>query len=113
EAPEDVAACGQPCMPAAFMVLHAAAICGVHLAAAAAVQVDDLDEAAAAEALSSHANVSDAHVPSARTADAAKTSRECFITHLQAGSGTRGGHRRRSIGPLHREPVIGSPEECY
>src|SRR5207249_8025090 len=70
-------------MPAAFMVLHAAAICGVHLAAAAAVQVDDLDEAAAAEALSSHANVSEAHVPRARTADAAKTSRECFITHLQ------------------------------
>src|SRR5439155_5888652 len=94
-------------MPAAFMVLHAAAICGVHLAAAAAVQVDDLDEAAAAEALSSHANVSEAHIPRARTADAAKTSRECFITHLQGwerdpGQAPQEKHRPAPARACHR-----------
>jgi hypothetical protein len=89
EADEDIPAWGQPCMAAAEapLALQAAAISGVHLAAIAAVHVveEDLDEAAAAEAeaLSSHADPMAAHVPRARTADAAKTSRECFITHLQ------------------------------
>jgi hypothetical protein len=76
----------QLCMAAAealFEALHAAAISGVHFAAMAALHEEDLVEAAAAVALSSHANVSVAHVPSVRTASAARTSRECFIMHLQ------------------------------
>jgi hypothetical protein len=89
EEPEAIAECGQPetedaAVVAAALALQAAAIWGVHLAAIEAVHVEDLEEAAAAdaEALSSHADASEAHVPNARTATV-KTGRECFITHLQ------------------------------
>jgi hypothetical protein len=73
------------------LALQAAAISGVHWAAIAGVHTAELFEAVTAvEAaalvtfvLLSQANANVAHVPSRRTVSAARTSRECFITHLQ------------------------------
>jgi hypothetical protein len=89
----------------------------VHLAAIDALHVEDFVEAAAAdaEALSSHAEANDPHVPKARRASMVYRGRECFITHLQGWERNpgMGAACTRSIGRSTKKAVTGGPEQCY